>query len=256
MAKKQQDEATLANNRLDFGALHEAGAHRAAASSRSTPRGPGRASRRRGPRRPGADRHGEDQPELHHHHGADRRPHRPPPGRPGQHRPYVDTTPIATVVPQLQPISVVFTPPQQPPPAVAAAMGEGHALGAGPVPGSGHGGRGCSTAASSPVLDNQVDAATGTIKLKADLPERRVESWPGGFVNVRLLVDTQRRRRTTVPAAAVQRGPRGTFVFVVNADNTVKRQPVKRRPRGRDTPPSSPPASTPATRSSPTAPNA
>ena len=133
-----------------------------------------------------------------------------------------DATPI-TVVTQLKPINVVFTLPQQSLQPVAAAMQGGMpevlALQSG---GSARAlDRGTLT-----VLDNQVDSATGTIKLKATFPNEGLKLWPGGFVNVRLLIETQ-RGVTVVPAAAVQRGPAGTYVFVVNPDNTVKRQPIK-----------------------------
>lgn len=133
-----------------------------------------------------------------------------------------DATPI-TVVTQLKPINVVFTLPQQALQPVAAAM-------QGAVPEvlalqSGGAARALDRGTLT-VLDNQVDSATGTIKLKATFPNEGLKLWPGGFVNVRLLVDTQ-RGVTTVPAAAVQRGPAGTYVFVVNPDNTVKRQPIK-----------------------------
>ena len=132
-----------------------------------------------------------------------------------------DLVPL-TVITQLQPISVVFTLPQQALPLVAAAMQDGHA-----------GGAGASAKAAPPgdpidrgklaVLDNQVDPATGTIKLKATFPNAGLKLWPGGFVNVRLLVQTQ-RGVVTVPTAAVQRGPRGPYLFVVK-DGT-------RRPSG------------------------
>lgn len=132
-----------------------------------------------------------------------------------------DTAPI-TVLTQLKPISVVFTLPQQSLSAVTAAMAEGMpevlAMQGGP--------------ASRPldrgqlaVLDNQVDGATGTIKMKATFPNEGLKLWPGGFVNVRMLIETQ-RGVTTVPAAAVQRGPRGTYAFVINTDGSVKRAPV------------------------------
>ncbi len=119
-----------------------------------------------------------------------------------------------TVITQLKPISVVFTLPQQALPVVASAMQEGMPE----VLALKQGG-----ATSDPldrgqlaVLDNQVDPATGTIKLKATFPNDKLLLWPGGFVNVRMLVETQ-RSVVTVPTAAVQRGPRGAFVFVINA---------------------------------------
>ena len=134
-----------------------------------------------------------------------------------------DATPL-TVLTQLRPISVVFTLPQQSLPLVAAAMQEGMPEVLAVPQGN---------AAGAPldrgqlaVLDNQVDPATGTIKLKATFPNAELKLWPGGFVNIRMLVQTQ-RAVVTVPAAAVQRGPRGTFVFVVQPNNTAQRRTVQ-----------------------------
>ena len=76
------------------------------------------------------------------------------------------------------------------------------------------------------MLDNQVDPATGTIKLKATFPNAELKLWPGGFVNVRILVATQ-RGVVTVPTAAIQRGPRGTYLFVVEPNNTAQRRTVQ-----------------------------
>jgi len=67
------------------------------------------------------------------------------------------------------------------------------------------------------VVDNQVDQTTGTVKLKAEFPNADLQLWPGQFVNVRLLIETL-HQVVTVPTAAVQRGPNGTFVYVMNAD--------------------------------------
>ena len=75
------------------------------------------------------------------------------------------------------------------------------------------------------VVDNQVDQTTGTIKLKAEFPNADLQLWPGQFVNVRLLVDTL-QQVVVVPTAAVQRGPNGTFVYVVQPDDTVAVRPV------------------------------
>jgi len=128
-----------------------------------------------------------------------------------------------TVITQLKPISVVFTLPQQALPVVARAMQDGMPE----VLALKQGG-----AASDPldrgqlaVLDNQVDPATGTIKLKATFPNEKLLLWPGGFVNVRMLAEMQ-RSVVTVPTAAVQRGPRGAFVFVVTAANVAQRRTV------------------------------
>ena len=148
-----------------------------------------------------------------------------------------DTTPI-TVLTQLQPISVVFTLPQQSLPAVAAAMqhgapqvlavqgnGSGLAAASAGNPAAASGGSKVLDRGKLAVLDNQVDSATGTIKLKATFPNPGLTLWPGGFVNVRLLVNTE-HGVTTVPSAAVQRGPNGAYVFVINPDKSVKRKQV------------------------------
>src|SRR6266542_7117308 len=74
------------------------------------------------------------------------------------------------------------------------------------------------------VIDNQVDQTTGTVKLKAEFPNADLQLWPGQFVNVRLLIDTL-RQVVVVPTAAVQRGPNGTFVYVVKPDETVTVRP-------------------------------
>ena len=132
-----------------------------------------------------------------------------------------DTVPL-TVITQLKPISVVFTLPKQALPAVAAAMAEGAPTVLALRQGSG-GGQPLDRGVLA-VLDNQVDPATGTIKLKATFPNDKLVLWPGGFVNVRMLANTQ-RGVVTIPTAAVQRGPRGAFVFVVE-DNVAKRHTV------------------------------
>ena len=75
------------------------------------------------------------------------------------------------------------------------------------------------------VIDNQVDQTTGTIRLKADFPNKDLQLWPGQFVNVRLLLETL-EQVVVVPTSAVQRGPEGTFVYVVGADNKVAVRPV------------------------------
>jgi multidrug efflux system membrane fusion protein len=70
------------------------------------------------------------------------------------------------------------------------------------------------------VVDNQVDQTTGTVKLKAEFPNPELQLWPGQFVNVRLLIDTL-KGAVVVPTASVQRGPNGTFVFLVQNGDTV-----------------------------------
>src|SRR5207344_676770 len=69
-------------------------------------------------------------------------------------------------------------------------------------------------------VDNQIDPATGTVKLKAQFPNDDLALFANQFVNVRLLVDTK-RGATVVPLAAVQRGTPGTFVYAVDAETKV-----------------------------------
>jgi multidrug efflux system membrane fusion protein len=76
------------------------------------------------------------------------------------------------------------------------------------------------------VVDNQVDSSTGTVRLKAEMPNPNLQLWPGQFVNIRLLIDTL-KQVVTIPTGAVQRGPTGTFVYVVKDDNSVAIKPIK-----------------------------
>lgn len=74
-------------------------------------------------------------------------------------------------------------------------------------------------------IDNQVDPTTGTVKFKAVFPNMRNELFPDQFVNARLLVEVE-RNAVIVQASAIQRGPNGTFVYVVKSDRTVAVRPV------------------------------
>src|SRR6202011_1734757 len=75
------------------------------------------------------------------------------------------------------------------------------------------------------VINNQVDQTTGTVQLKGEFPNSKVQLWPGQFVNIRVLINTL-HQGVVIPTAAVQRGPDGTFVYVVKEDNTVSVRPV------------------------------
>ena len=75
-------------------------------------------------------------------------------------------------------------------------------------------------------VDNQIDDTTGTVKLKAVFQNRQLDLWPGQFVNVRLLVDT-RRQALVVPSGAVNQGPNGDFVYVIRPDLTAEVRAVK-----------------------------
>jgi multidrug efflux system membrane fusion protein len=76
------------------------------------------------------------------------------------------------------------------------------------------------------VIDNQIDTTTGTLKIKATFPNHDLRLWPGQFVNARLLL-TVRKDSPVVPASVIQRGPEGAFAFVINDDQTVDIRPVE-----------------------------
>ena len=125
-----------------------------------------------------------------------------------------DTTGIV-IITQVRPISVFFSLPQQDLPELNKGLAEG------PLPVDALGADGKTPLDSGKVLviDNQVDQTTGTVKLKAEFPNANLQLWPGQFVNVRVLIDTL-RQVVVVPTAAIQRGPNGTFVYVVKDDST------------------------------------
>ena len=76
------------------------------------------------------------------------------------------------------------------------------------------------------LVDNQIDTATGTLRLKASFANRDERLWPGEFVNVRLQL-SMRKDATTVPQRAVMQGPNGYYAFVVKPDSTVERRDVE-----------------------------
>lgn len=129
------------------------------------------------------------------------------------------------VLNQVRPIRVSFTVPEESLPDVRARL-LGGALEVTALP------RGVG-AAKAPVgslsfLDNTVDAATGTLLLKATFPNADGALWPGQFVDVVLTLGTE-RNATVVPAEAVQTGQKGTFLYVVKADGSVEQRVVRVR---------------------------
>lgn len=130
-----------------------------------------------------------------------------------------DTTGIVTVT-QLQPISVVFTLPQQDLPQLNDAM-KAAAL---PVDALAADGKVLDSGTLT-VIDNQVDQTTGTVKLKATFPNQVSHLWPGQFVNARLRIAV-RKGAVVVPTAAVQMGPDGAYVFVVGADTVIHQRAI------------------------------
>jgi multidrug efflux system membrane fusion protein len=121
------------------------------------------------------------------------------------------------VITQLQPISVVFTIPEDHLPPVLDKLKVGERL---PVEAFDREQKRRLATGTLLTVDNQIDPNTGTVRLKAIFPNDDHELFPNQFVNARLLLDVK-RGTTVVPAAAIQRGPQGTFVYVVNADQTV-----------------------------------
>src|SRR5262245_54610622 len=119
------------------------------------------------------------------------------------------------VITQIKPITVLFNLPQQELPQLTKGLSEGPL----PIEALGQNGKPIDKGKVL-VIDNQVDQTTGTVKLKAEFSNEQLQLWPGQFVNVRLLIETL-GRIVVVPTAAVQRGPTGTFVYVVRSDDTV-----------------------------------
>jgi multidrug efflux system membrane fusion protein len=126
-----------------------------------------------------------------------------------------DTTGIVTIT-QIRPVSVLFNLPQQNLPELNRGMAEGPL----PVDAMGAEGRTVVDSGKVTVIDNQVDPTTGTVRIKGEFPNTNLQLWPGQFVNVRLLIDTL-KQVVVVPTSAVQRGPTGTFVFIIGEDSTV-----------------------------------
>ena len=126
------------------------------------------------------------------------------------------------IVTQLQPISVVFTLPESELTAVQSA------LKAGPVrifAMSRDDNRQLAEGTLA-VLDNQISQTTGTMRLKGTFPNQDRALWPGEFLNVRLLAHTE-PNVVTVPSGALQRGPDGYYTYIVKSDSTVEARPLK-----------------------------
>lgn len=126
------------------------------------------------------------------------------------------------VMTQLQPISVMFTLPEDEVPQMTAALDHGPvsvvalARDNGTVLDSG----------TVALLDNQIDQTTGTIRVKATFPNAHLRLWPGEFVSARVMVNMH-KQALTIPAAALQRGPDGMFAYVIDPNSTVSVRPLK-----------------------------
>jgi multidrug efflux system membrane fusion protein len=125
------------------------------------------------------------------------------------------------VITQLQPIAVTFSMPQQQIVRVNAASAKGMLA----VDVFGNDGITVIDTGKLTGIDNQVDPTTGTLKLKAEFSNANFQLWPGQFVNVRLKVDTL-SQAVVVPTSAVQRGPAGTFSYVIGDGGIATAKPV------------------------------
>jgi multidrug efflux system membrane fusion protein len=125
------------------------------------------------------------------------------------------------IITQLQPIAVQFSLPQQQIVRVNAASAKGALA----VDVFGNDGTTVVDTGKLAGIDNQVDQTTGTLKLKAEFPNASFQLWPGQFVNVRLRVETL-PKAIVVPTSAVQRGPAGTFSYVIGEGDIVTAKPV------------------------------
>ena len=121
-----------------------------------------------------------------------------------------DATGIVTIT-QVTPISLVFNLPQQQLQALRTAMQKGPVV----VQALEADNRTLIDSGRVEVIDNQVDATTGTVKIKAQFANGDLRLWPGQFVNVRVFISAL-QGVITVPAAAVQRGPSGPYVYIIN----------------------------------------
>jgi multidrug efflux system membrane fusion protein len=125
------------------------------------------------------------------------------------------------IITQLQPIAVQFSLPQQQIVRVNAASAKGVLA----VDVFGNDGTTVVDTGKLTGIDNQVDPTTGTLKLKAEFPNDSFQLWPGQFVNVRLKVETL-AQAVVIPTSAVQRGPAGTFSYVIGDGDIVTAKPV------------------------------
>ena len=131
-----------------------------------------------------------------------------------------DTTGIVTIV-QLEPISVVFTAPEEDVPRINKA------LAAGPAPVTALSSDGLKTISQGhlAIVNDAIDPASGTIQMKATFQNADNALWPGLSVSTRLLVETL-KQVTVVPDGAVERGPNGLYAFVVGSDNKVEMRAI------------------------------
>lgn len=126
------------------------------------------------------------------------------------------------VVTQIDPIAIVFSLPEDDLPRVTAAMAKEPLV----VSVFARDGENQLGEGKLALIDNQINSATATIKLKAILPNTERKLWPNQFVKARLTLGVE-KNALVVPATVVQRGPQGTFAYVVAKDQTVSVRPIE-----------------------------
>ena len=145
---------------------------------------------------------------------------------PGNYVQVGSSTAIA-VITQMQPMSVVFTVPEDELPAVMKRLHDGAHL---PVTAYDRSNTTKIAVGQLSAVDSTIDPTTGTVKLRAEFANDDESLFPNQFVNAQLLVDTL-KGTTVIPTAAVQRGQPGTFVYLIKPDNTVSVQKVTLGPQ-------------------------
>jgi multidrug efflux system membrane fusion protein len=125
------------------------------------------------------------------------------------------------VITQLQPIAVLFTLPEDNLTSVAQHMRKGTLS----VEAYSRDDQTKLATGTLLTIDNEIDQSTGTGRLKAVFDNKDAALWPNQFVNIHLLLEV-RKNSTVIPSAAIQRGPQGSYVFVVKPDQTVDVRPV------------------------------
>lgn len=126
------------------------------------------------------------------------------------------------VITQIEPISALFTVPQDALDSLRSATRDGDVK----ILAFARGDSKPRAEGTLTVIDNQIDQATGSLHLKATFPNADHSLWPGQFLTFKVLVRT-RTNAITVPATAVQRSPQGTSIYIVKEDGTVDIKPVK-----------------------------
>lgn len=144
---------------------------------------------------------------------------------PGNYVQVSDATGLV-VITQMQPITVIFTVPEDNVPAIMKRLHSGATLAV-----TAYNRSGTTQLATGKLMsvDNQIDTSTGTLRLRAVFDNEDEALYPNQFVNAKLLLDVM-HGATVMPTSAVQRGAPGTFVYLIKADNTVAVQPVKLGP--------------------------